>query len=334
MDFSLRLTEEEGTAITNWAKAATNYLVECEIVATVLGERFHNRADMKLYILAIQYQIELGMPECDRKVMNETKHLLNNGDHSPEKKSAMKSRRYVQNKINRIYNKLLDELFPIFRREVIADLLPEEEEEDTIPKPSRSPAEKHSLDDPFRRQLEEEEEGELNLEGLSIKTDGEEEDERDDISRLIAPEDDEEESSSPLALRIPTAMAQASRSRFNRSTPSNEQDLFETPRSCVELLRPRLDKFKRDGLVMFEPCHGNGAITNYLEEMGLEVITRDLYTMEEPHDYLKAEDPQYDILITNPVSSYYFCYAKKSVYTPFYPPFQKVFTVIEYREYF
>ena len=30
------------------------------------------------------------------------------------------------------------------------------------------------------------------------------------------------------------------------------QDLFETPRSCVELLRPRLDKFKRDGLVMFE----------------------------------------------------------------------------------
>ena len=44
MDFSLRLPEEEGTAITNWAKAATNYLVECEIVATVLGERFHNRA--------------------------------------------------------------------------------------------------------------------------------------------------------------------------------------------------------------------------------------------------------------------------------------------------
>ena len=250
MDFALRLTEEEGMAITNWAKAATNYLVECEIVATVLGERFHNRADMKLYILAIQYQIELGMPECDRKVMNETKHLLNNGDHSPEKKSAMKSRRYVQNKINRIYNKLLDELFPIFRREVIADLLPEEVEEDTIPKPSRSPDQKYSLHDPFRRQLEEEEEeeGELNLEGLSIKTDGEEEDERDDISRLTA-------------------------------------------------------------------------ITNYLEEMGLEVITRDLYTMEEPHDYLKVEDPQYDILITNPVSSYYFYYAKKSVCTPFYPPF-------------
>jgi methylase of polypeptide subunit release factors len=55
-----------------------------------------------------------------------------------------------------------------------------------------------------------------------------------------------------------------------------------------------------EGKVIFEPCCGNGAIVKYLEKKGLTVISRDLYTTDEKHDYLVEEDPEYDVIITNP----------------------------------
>ena len=55
-----------------------------------------------------------------------------------------------------------------------------------------------------------------------------------------------------------------------------------------------------EGKVIYEPCCGNGAIVRYLEKKGFTVISRDLYTTELKQDYLVEEDPEYDVLITNP----------------------------------
>ena len=54
-------------------------------------------------------------------------------------------------------------------------------------------------------------------------------------------------------------------------------------------------------LTIFEPACGKGAIVRELENVQAKVIGRDLYTLDDRHDYLTCEDPQYDdIMITNP----------------------------------
>jgi hypothetical protein len=54
---------------------------------------------------------------------------------------------------------------------------------------------------------------------------------------------------------------------------------------------------------VFEPCYGNGAIANILEEYGLQVtVQRDKYTLPNKHDFLTDELPDpslYDVIVTN-----------------------------------
>jgi 16S rRNA A1518/A1519 N6-dimethyltransferase RsmA/KsgA/DIM1 with predicted DNA glycosylase/AP lyase activity len=55
--------------------------------------------------------------------------------------------------------------------------------------------------------------------------------------------------------------------------------------------------------IIYEPCHGNGAITNVLLEQGYQVEARDLFTIEGQHDdFLSAETihPKFDVIFTNP----------------------------------
>ncbi len=75
-------------------------------------------------------------------------------------------------------------------------------------------------------------------------------------------------------------------------------DLFETPENALLLLEGTLNEMQ--GKIIYEPCCGNGAIVNFLEARGFTVIGRDLYATEEKHDYLLADDPEYDLIITNP----------------------------------
>jgi hypothetical protein len=60
------------------------------------------------------------------------------------------------------------------------------------------------------------------------------------------------------------------------------------------------DTFYKNNHFIYEPCCGNGAIVRYLEKKGFTVIARDLYTTEVKRDYLVDEDPEYDVLLTNP----------------------------------
>lgn len=82
-----------------------------------------------------------------------------------------------------------------------------------------------------------------------------------------------------------------------------KQDLFETsPMVTHQLMRFLEGKGVIGiGATVFEPCYGKGAIAKVFEDAGYKVIARDLYTMDEKHDYLKAELPEvYDIMVTNP----------------------------------
>ena len=65
-------------------------------------------------------------------------------------------------------------------------------------------------------------------------------------------------------------------------------------------------------LTIFEPACGNGAIVKELENAHANVIGRDLYTLVEKHDYLLCDDPQYDIMITNPPFALKYEFAKKA----------------------
>lgn len=85
-------------------------------------------------------------------------------------------------------------------------------------------------------------------------------------------------------------------------TPEEAQ-LYETPSEYSEALAAELD-----GLVgvakftLFDPCAGNGAISDVMEKRGHTAIKRDLYTMNPPIDFLINEAPteDYDIIIMNP----------------------------------
>ena len=43
----------------------------------------------------------------------------------------------------------------------------------------------------------------------------------------------------------------------------------------------------------------------FLEQRGFSVIARDLYTTDVKQDYLTEEDPEYDVIITNPRTFYF-----------------------------
>ena len=84
---------------------------------------------------------------------------------------------------------------------------------------------------------------------------------------------------------------------------ASPQDLYETDPAVVKIA---INFLVKNGVVLsekvfYEPACGNGSISKVLKEMGASiVIERDLYTMDLKTNYLTVEDPNYDVLITNP----------------------------------
>jgi hypothetical protein len=78
----------------------------------------------------------------------------------------------------------------------------------------------------------------------------------------------------------------------------NETEVRDTE-SIANYLQTHHPDLKR----VFEPCYGNGAIANVLEEHGFQVkVQRDKYTLANTHDYLTDELPDaslYDVIVTN-----------------------------------
>ena len=109
---------------------------------------------------------------------------------------------------------------------------------------------------------------------------------------------------SPLARRYHTRNQTI---QVNSEDSANLQDLYETMERDVlplvklikQLMPPCL--ITDDNNSVFEPCCGNGAISNVFKILGYKTIERDLYTREDKHDFLQDPFPEeFDFIVTNP----------------------------------
>lgn len=267
------MTERVSEAITDWARVAELYETKTEITLEILGEYFLTRNQFTVFHSEIKFYISKGLNDNDMRILDDSSHHLNDRNRTPELLQLRDLRNKIKRKINKIYNRLLLELFPSFK--------PTEETAEMVVTPKRPKLvivrddETIPYDEPKEDDATTVDE-EFNYDG-ELPT---------DISLLSLEEPVEE------------IAPQFRRSRYGNATKSLPQDLFETQENALVLLDPILSTL--EGKVIYEPCCGNGAIVRYLEKKGFTVLSRDLYTTELKQDYLVEEDPEYDVLITNP----------------------------------
>ena len=81
---------------------------------------------------------------------------------------------------------------------------------------------------------------------------------------------------------------------------SSPQDLFVTQKEDILVLLPYIADFK--GKRVFDPCCGTGVIGKVLRQENFteDVVESDKFIGNERKDYLVDDDPEYDLLLTNP----------------------------------
>ena len=273
LEIVISMSDRVSDAITNWATVAEMYEATTEMTLNILGEYFLTRNQFTVFHSEIKYYISKGMSIDDKKILEDSSKHLNQKGKSGELLLLRDARIVVKKKINKIYNRLLLELFPSFR--------PTEEIVQRVVTPPRAR--------PVRIQDDE-----------TVSYDEPKEDDATTVDEEYVYDEDLPVNISSLSIQEPVDEIAPvfRRSRYGNTTTSLPQDLYETPENALMLLDPILDTLK--GKVIYEPCCGNGAIVKYLEKKGFTVIARDLYTTEVKRDYLIDEDPEYDVLITNP----------------------------------
>ena len=260
LEIVVLLTDEISSAITNWAGVAELYECKTELTLEILGQYFLTRNQFLSYDAEIKYYISNGLNEKDRLILNESAEFLNERNKSPEKKLLADSRNLIKKKILKIFNRLLQELFPSFLPPKI----------DTVKQ--RTKAQKENPDD----------------DTIPYST--------NETEPLLDVEDEEpndEELLSNLNMRNLSINETIPEVNQKITTSSPCQDLFETPMNILMLLDEVLNTMK--GKVIFEPCCGNGSIVKYLVEKGFEVIGEvkyDYITEIEPeYDVLITNPP-------------------------------------------
>lgn len=265
-------------AITDWARVADLYETKTEITLEILGEFFLTKNQFIVFHSEIKYYVSRGLSEKDSQILQESSMYLNDRTRTPEILALRELRKSVKRKINKIYNRLLIELFPSFKESSIEPL------KIIVTSEAKSRTKPDTNDDE-----------------TTVGYNETREDDETTVDDECLYDDDNPVNISELSLgeaEPAKPVVQRTRPRYSNVTKSQPQDLFETPDNALLLLDPVLSTLV--GRVIFEPCCGNGAIVKYLEKKGLTVIPRDLYTTDEKHDYLVEEDPEYDVLITNP----------------------------------
>jgi hypothetical protein len=274
LEIVVSMTDEVSNAITDWAVVAEMYEAKTEMTLNILGEYFLTKNQFTVFHSEIKYYISKGMSNDDKKILVDSSKYLNQKGKSVELLLLRDKRIVVKKKINKIYNRLLLELFPSFR--------PTEETVQIVVTPPRAR--------PVR--IEDEE---------TVAYDEPKEDDDTTVDEeYVYDEGETGLDMTVLSLDEPVEEMppQSSRYRYGGVTKVQPQDLYESPDNAIMLLDPILETLK--GKVIYEPCCGNGAIVKYLEKKGFTVIARDMYTTEVKHDYLVEKDPEYDVLITNP----------------------------------
>jgi hypothetical protein len=122
----------------------------------------------------------------------------------------------------------------------------------------------------------------------------------EDISSPIATEDfEDDEEYNPRQRR---GQFFRHRHRFIQQNP-DDFNLYETMTRDVCFILRWLIAYKETGkrCIVWEPCCGHGAISNFLRKHGIEVIATDLNFGENKIDFLTCEVPPcFDFIITNP----------------------------------
>lgn len=77
------------------------------------------------------------------------------------------------------------------------------------------------------------------------------------------------------------------------------EDLFETQKKDIEIILPLLREYKDKQF--FDPCCGKGVYNEVLVSNGFKpLIQQDKFHHSLKQDYLTTDDPDYDVLISNP----------------------------------
>ena len=88
--------------------------------------------------------------------------------------------------------------------------------------------------------------------------------------------------------------------RSYRANAEPQQDLYATPTWAVSKMVTYILAHVIKNKVIWEPCHGNGRITDVLRAAGYKVIATDLYTLPEHRNFMEWEPTEHwDILVTN-----------------------------------
>ena len=257
--------------IISWGQKAIEYEIATELVTNLMIETFSTRRMMELAGNEIRFYLRRSLSTEDQEVLNISEEFIGTRNQSPEQKGIVKKRTAIINRIRRLFKRLLDECFP----SAIPMMAVEYKES---PAKSDSSPTKSDLETPSKSEH-------------SVGA---------DLSEKIG-EICDGIGEVRQKLQNPVPVEQATRSRWQKSSfeKATEQDLFETPLEMTNLLSDILPTLV--GKKVLEPCHGNGAITDYLRSSGMDVMARDKYTMVESHDFLTEPIPdEIDVVITNP----------------------------------
>ena len=274
--------------IVAWGKVALEYQVQTQIVVDMLISVFESRRQMELAGQEIKYYLRGSLSEEDQSVLNRTEDFLGTRNQTPEQKDLIKTRNKIINRVKSLFKRLLDEAFPsmIPMMAVTYNESPASStrdlEESMASVSLSNPSVERTLESDFAQQSPIDEQSSVDQQ--SGRT-------TEDVTTV------DDVSSNKTESVVP----QPSRPKFGKRLPTNETDLFETSEELLQLLEDYLPNIKHEKLTVFEPCHGNGAITNFLEGRGINVVARDKYTMDESHDFLTEPIPSgVDVIITNP----------------------------------
>ena len=115
LEIVISMSDRVSDAITNWATVAEMYEATTEMTLNILGEYFLTRNQFTVFHSEIKYYISKGMNIDDRKILEDSSLHLNDRNRNAELLLLRDKRIVVKKKINKIYNRLLLELFPSFR---------------------------------------------------------------------------------------------------------------------------------------------------------------------------------------------------------------------------
>jgi hypothetical protein len=277
--------------LINWVGIANKYTLESEKITNQIFGHFPNPSAFKANKNIIKRIILEGLGSDAVSIYFESEKLKRTPRKKQEEQVLWTKRQQIQKTYNKLYIRLGNETYG---QNVFSTPLPAI---DNASASEKSGKKKKNLSS-VKTNLDE-----TQLSEQKATSDDKDEPESDDGDE---PEIDDE---------VKPA-SQVKRNRW-KNKPNKKtltvQDLFGTHEQVVHAIYVNLMGYckiigkEMNELVVFEPCHGTGNITNVLlRDFGVkEVIKRDKFTLNESHDYLVCDNAVgYDVMITNPPFKY------------------------------